>query len=602
MRRLHWLLLLTLLLAFPFPAQAQTQVAIIAPNVFLRGLQLSDGVRYTASLVKPSEGATFRNVSVEITLPAEAFFIEMTVDQQVQFDVIRINSQNQLTLIWQISRVEGDAPLAPFSFKLARPLANEVEFYIEWTTDDGLIIVENFYEVPPVSLADQATGQAALSDAQYSPIGTTGVQAAIDPANAPLIVDAHLLAGDFNPPAEYGDIWWCSILELFGSPVAAPMRVIVPLRLPIAPFTALQLFHQQADGTWLPLAEQGVVTADGQFVMYTHPGGVVASGGESKLAPEIQVNPALGTQQPEDSGPPPDVELKDDIPAGVGDPNAAPPPPAEEGNKDDAIINELQQQQQVNTDPNAPPPDPNAAPPILGVVSEEDRERLENPEPEVPRPERDQNTAPTNPDQNNTDIQGRDDNNGSVQPADPNDINNRPQNNGSVQPTDPNDVNNRPQGNPFVQSDDPNTQTFSFSSEQPVGISLTPQEETPPQTGNDTTANGNNTTNGNNTVSNSGTESSNPSNSGNNSTTTTNDGDNTGTDSTDAAPPPANQPQNNALVVNPTPDESDPAPLLPFGSGGVRIEIFLTVDAVQQCQVGQINCVNLNRRFGAGFR
>ncbi|MBL8116481.1 MAG: hypothetical protein JNJ78_03055, partial [Anaerolineae bacterium] len=33
--------------------QAQTPPELIAPNLFLRGLQLPQGVRYTASFIKP---------------------------------------------------------------------------------------------------------------------------------------------------------------------------------------------------------------------------------------------------------------------------------------------------------------------------------------------------------------------------------------------------------------------------------------------------------------------------------------------------------------------------------------------------------------------
>ncbi|MBZ0288902.1 MAG: hypothetical protein K8I30_14895, partial [Anaerolineae bacterium] len=52
--------------------RAQPETVPVAPNVFLRGLQLRDQVRYTASFVKPTDDSPLRNVSVEITLPPDA--------------------------------------------------------------------------------------------------------------------------------------------------------------------------------------------------------------------------------------------------------------------------------------------------------------------------------------------------------------------------------------------------------------------------------------------------------------------------------------------------------------------------------------------------
>ena len=47
----------------------RAQDAPLAPNVFVRGVQTAQNVRYTASFVKPVETAMLVNVSVEITLP-----------------------------------------------------------------------------------------------------------------------------------------------------------------------------------------------------------------------------------------------------------------------------------------------------------------------------------------------------------------------------------------------------------------------------------------------------------------------------------------------------------------------------------------------------
>ena len=57
--------------------QAQTPPELIAPNLFLRGLQLPQGVRYTASFIKPADDLPLRNISVEMTLPADAQLLRL---------------------------------------------------------------------------------------------------------------------------------------------------------------------------------------------------------------------------------------------------------------------------------------------------------------------------------------------------------------------------------------------------------------------------------------------------------------------------------------------------------------------------------------------
>src|SRR5262245_54010013 len=137
MRRLFKLLPLVLLFLLTTKIEAQSQAALIAPNILLRGIQFQEGVRYTAALIKSSDDAELRNLSVEITLPANAVLTEMHISRQIEFDVVRQNQAGQLTLIWQISHVPAESPLDSFSFTLAQPLTEEVEFYAEWLNADG---------------------------------------------------------------------------------------------------------------------------------------------------------------------------------------------------------------------------------------------------------------------------------------------------------------------------------------------------------------------------------------------------------------------------------------------------------------------------------
>lgn len=302
MGRLVKVLLLVLMVFLADEVGAQTQ-PLIAPNVLLRGIQLPTGVRYTAAMVKPSDDAVLRNVSVEITLPANAMLAEMLISPQVEFDVVRRNRAGQLTLIWQISQVPADRPLDSFSFTVAQPLSDELEFYAAWQNQDQIQYFENFFELPPLVFATQSESQITLTQAGFVAVGNTGVQVAASTVGMSLNV--RVLPADFNPPAVYGDLWWCSLLEVVGLPAAMSADVIVPLRRPLAPFTPVALFALQQDGSWLPLDGQGVVTADGQYALYTHPGGVVATGVPIEVQPEIVPADAIVVEQIEEVAPPP---------------------------------------------------------------------------------------------------------------------------------------------------------------------------------------------------------------------------------------------------------------------------------------------------------
>ncbi len=286
-RGLRRIIPLFVLLITTLTLNAQSETQTIAPQVFLRALQFSGGTRYTAAILKTPENAALRNLSVEITLPASAQLVEMIVPRQVQFDVIRRNRAGQLTLIWQISRVDSAAPLDPYSFTLAAPLTEELEFYAAWLDEDGTQRVENFLEVPPPPIgATSDTGSIDLIDSRFALVEDMGVQVA--PLDTdPLRIDLRLLSNDFNPPPQYGEFWWCSLLEVIGVPDGKSVQVIVPLRRPLAPFSTLGMFKQQADGSWLPVDDVAVVTADGQFALYTHTGGVIATGTDAEDQPEL---------------------------------------------------------------------------------------------------------------------------------------------------------------------------------------------------------------------------------------------------------------------------------------------------------------------------
>ncbi|GAB1420576.1 hypothetical protein MASR2M15_06800 [Anaerolineales bacterium] len=289
---IHFLLLFCLSFNLIYAQEA----TLLSPQLFLRGMQLPAGTRYTAAFIKPQPDMPLRNISVEITLPADAIFTEMLVSKQVQFDVIRRNAAGQLTLIWQISRVDGAAPLDSFSFTLAKPIETPLEFYMFWQDENGQSFEENFIEIPSLITATETAANFTPTSEQFAFVGNTGIQVA---ANLNTELNFQILDANFNPPAEFGSVWWCSLLNLEGLLADSSAMVIVPLRRPVAPFLELFLFQQQPDGSWLALEDKAVVTADGQYAMYRHIGGLIATGGDEEIKQDTVTAAEAGVVNPE---------------------------------------------------------------------------------------------------------------------------------------------------------------------------------------------------------------------------------------------------------------------------------------------------------------
>jgi hypothetical protein len=307
MRVVRALLILGLLLP-SIRLNAQTERTLLSPGIFLRGVQQAQSVRYTASVIKPTDGEVMRNISVEITLPANTPFLEMLVSRQVEYKAIRVSRSRAVTLIWQISRLASTSPLDTFSFTTQQPLTQDLEFYMKWQSEDGTQHIENFTELPPLTDITQREGKFTVAPGGYMPLNGLGIYAVAVDQRAPLDLTVRILPVDFNPPAKFGAIWWCSLLEITGVPAGGAVDVIVPLRRPVAPFASLQLFQRQDDNNWQALDGRALVTADGQYVMYRHPGGVVATGGSPEIQPEAVPADQIPVEAPaEVSNPPAEV-------------------------------------------------------------------------------------------------------------------------------------------------------------------------------------------------------------------------------------------------------------------------------------------------------
>src|SRR5690606_34927816 len=166
---------------------------------------------------------------------------------------------------------------------------------------------------------------------------------------------------------EYGNLWWCSLLEINGLPAGTTADVIVPLRRSLAPFTPVQLYQQQSDGSWLVLDQQGIVTADGQYAMYVHPGGIVATGVPAELQSQTVPIAEIVSEQVIDVRPPDPqptnapgeiadgssntIIIGEDVP-----PTDVPPPPTSVGQITDGSSNTIFIGEGVPPTDAAPPP------------------------------------------------------------------------------------------------------------------------------------------------------------------------------------------------------------------------------------------------------
>lgn len=120
-------LLLTLFLISAC-APTVTNSELSAPNVFLRGIESTSGVRYTATFIKPSAEVEMRDVQVEITLPAKTALTGIGVPRQVGVAEIRENGATR-TLAWNIPLVSASQQLDVLSFNVPAKISGSITFF-----------------------------------------------------------------------------------------------------------------------------------------------------------------------------------------------------------------------------------------------------------------------------------------------------------------------------------------------------------------------------------------------------------------------------------------------------------------------------------------
>lgn len=270
-------------------------VTELSPQIVLRAINLGDTIRYTASLIKPAD-LELETASFSITLPGDADVAAVFETDRVTFTGVQRDPE-ATTLVWSAEDLGAASAIDALTFTLAEELSTDMEVYVQYVGSTvGAVSVSGKPEIAPALAAEE--GDLVIgpngTGARMLPVGASGVRVGVA---AGLLDDettivARQLPMDQNPPPdlttdEGAAFWWCSLVQIDDLPAGSAVSVMVPARRPIAPFTPVRLFALQPDGTWLPLEALGIVSADGQYIQYVHPGGVIAAGVERSYQPQI---------------------------------------------------------------------------------------------------------------------------------------------------------------------------------------------------------------------------------------------------------------------------------------------------------------------------
>jgi hypothetical protein len=257
------------------------------PALLLSGLQLADRVRYAVSLVRPPETG-LSNLQVVVIVPANAEVVESL--QTTGRTVFLGNANGALT--WAAPGYAPGEPADAFSFSLRRVPDGAFSAKATWTDDAGNSAEQDLTVTPTVTAANVTAADVTLNGTATSgeliPADDTGVQLRVVSGSVPegTVLHVRLLGADANPPTGVGSPWWCGELSIDGLPEGAAVAVVLPARQPLPGGLQLDVFGQRS-GQWQLLADQGQVSADGQFVSFLHTGGIMAAGTKGTLQPMV---------------------------------------------------------------------------------------------------------------------------------------------------------------------------------------------------------------------------------------------------------------------------------------------------------------------------
>jgi hypothetical protein len=252
------------------------------PALLLSAVQLADRVRYAVTVLRPT-AASLSNLKVSVTLPANA---EVVDTLQTAGRTVFLGDTDGV-LNWAAPGYEADEPADAFTFSLHQAAGGPIGVKASWTDDSGASAEQDVSATPTVVAVTATEADVTLTGADASGglvmVGDTGVQLQVVSGTVPDGTVLHIRrpgAGE-NPPAGVGTPWWCAELSVDGLPEGAAVAVVVPTRQPLPAGQPVDLFGDAGNG-WQALQEQGQASPDGQFVRFTHHGGIIAAGTSPK--------------------------------------------------------------------------------------------------------------------------------------------------------------------------------------------------------------------------------------------------------------------------------------------------------------------------------
>jgi hypothetical protein len=321
------LIILLSFLLWVSPAAAQEP---LYDSARLNGqVQADNSVRY-ALVLPPNQSAD--GFLLTLTVPPDVIVAEMQQNGQIKAQSIVLEATSQ-RLTWSVAAF--DELLRPFVFTTSAPLSNAVA--VEVQSGDAITRFSLFpYTVDAAQAEASITVDEPVTANTFLPVGSTGVMVTSpDGIAAGTTLTVRELPPEQNPDPSLGDFWWCSQLSLEG---AAGLTVYVPLRRPLPANLPLSVFGQNADGTWQRLEIGAYVSADGLYAVYTHPGGVVATGTEPAQNSESVPPPAPPADSDADGIPDPSDSCPQQGSIGFGlDASGCPLPPPPDSDGDGLI-------------------------------------------------------------------------------------------------------------------------------------------------------------------------------------------------------------------------------------------------------------------------
>jgi hypothetical protein len=253
------------------------------PRVAVAGLQLADRVRYSVTVIKPDVLA-LQDVRVDVLLPADADVLEaLETPGRTQF-----LGRQAARLAWAAPRFGPQEPVDAFTFVLRQAASAPLEVRVRWESERPADIALSVQ--PAVATATRSAGGLVVgpdNQGTTAPMGESGVTVKLTPGSVALgtTLQVERLGPDADPPRETAPLWWCAVVKVDGVPPGDAVDLQVPARQPMPPGADVSLVVKEGERWVEAIPLKASVTADGQFIAFRHPGGVVAAGIAANLQP-----------------------------------------------------------------------------------------------------------------------------------------------------------------------------------------------------------------------------------------------------------------------------------------------------------------------------